>query len=223
MELSRLSSSYGRLVADTSAIINFIATQCPADILRALPERLVITDIVADEIEDGRKKGRLDAEMLDELKKSGLIHIEALGDAGESVFERLVVGPASMTLDDGEAATIAYAVENSLGVIIDDYKARRICKQHFAGVPMRCSVEIFRHVTVQGVLGSRQLELAVLNALQIARMGVPAEHIDWVVGIIGDVNAGLCPSLPRRKREMSTLRAERNDAIALESNHITNR
>lgn len=203
-----MSNPSVRLVADTSAIINLIATQCPAEILRALPERLVVTDIAADEIEEGRRKGHIDAEVLDELKKAELITIGGLGDSGEGLFERLVIGPACMTLDDGEAATIAYAVENSLGVIIDDYKARRICKKEFGRVPMRCSVEIFRLATVQKALGPKQLECAVLNALQIARMGVPPEHIEWVVGVIGDVRASSCPSLPRRNRDAAAVRTK---------------
>jgi predicted nucleic acid-binding protein len=196
-----LSNSSGRLVADASAIINIIATQYPIEILRALPEDVVVTDVVVDEIEEGRQKGRRDADVLDELRRDGFLEVESLGDRGKEFFEQLVFGPASATLDDGEAATIAYAAENTLGVIMDDSKARRICQRQFGGVGIRCSVEIFRHVEVQEALGRQRLELAVLNSLQLARMGVPVEHIEWVVSIIGESNASSCPSLPRRNRE----------------------
>ncbi len=175
----------------------------------ALPMRVVMTDIAAEEVEGGRKKGRGDAEVLFKLRNEGLIDIDSLGDTGESVFEQLVVGPANATLDDGEAATIAFAVENSLSVIIDDYKARRICKERFGGLGVQCSVEIFRHALVEKTLGRKQVELSVLNALRTARMGVPPEHIEWVVNLIGDTNAGSCPSLPVRCREAAVARNKR--------------
>jgi predicted nucleic acid-binding protein len=201
MELSRLSNPSGRIVADTSALINLNATQYAGDILRALPERVIVVDIVAGELEDGRKKGRQDADLLAELKKAGLVETDSLGEVGEALFEGLVVGTASATLDDGEAATIAYAVEHSLGVIVDDSKARRICKEKHKAVPMRCSVEIFQHPSVQKALGKERLSSAVLNALQTARMRVLPEHIEWVVSLIGSANANSCRSLPKRDRQ----------------------
>lgn len=197
----RLSNSSGRLVADASVIINMIASKCPVKILGALPGRVVVTDVVVDEIADGVNKGRGDVDVFNKLRRLGLLEVASLGAIGEGLFEHLVVGPASATLDDGEAATIAYAAEHTLGVIMDDYKAKRICKERFDGVGILCSVEIFRHSDIQKALGRRGLGMAVLNALQLARMGVPAEHIEWVVSIIGESNASSCPSLPRRTRE----------------------
>lgn len=203
MELLRLSNASGRIVADTSAIINLNATECAADILRALPERVVVVDIAADELEDGRKKGRRDAEMLAQLKTAGLIEIESLGEKGEALFAQLVVGPANSTVDDGEAATIAYAVEHSLGVVVDDGKARRICRERYSEVPVQCSVELFQHPSVQGALGKARISSAVLNALQKARMRVLPEHVQWIVSVIGAANASSCRSLPKRSRELS--------------------
>jgi predicted nucleic acid-binding protein len=200
MGLPRLSKPSGRLVVDASAIINLNATQCAADILYALPERVVVVDIVAGELEGGRKKGRQDAAMLAELNDAGLVDIATLGDSGYLLFEHLVVGPASATLDDGEAATIAYAVEKTLEVVVDDNKARRICREQYSGIPMRCSVEMFQHPSVQKNLGRERLSSAVLNALQTARMRVPPEHMDWVIELIGASNATSCSSLPRRNR-----------------------
>lgn len=209
MELSRLSNSSGRFAADASAIINLNATQCAGDILRVLPARLVVVDIVVGELEDGRKKGRRDAEMLAELRKAELLEIDGLGDMGEALFERLVAGPASATLDDGEAATIAYAVEHSVGVVVDDHKARRMCKERHSGLQMQCSVELFQHPSVQKAFGVEWLSSAVLKALQIARMRVLPEHIEWIVALIGHDNAISCPSLPIWSREAAA--ARKND------------
>lgn len=206
MELSRLSSPSGRVVADTSAIINLNGTLRAADILRALPERVIVVDIAAEELDDGRKKGHTDADMLRELKRGGLLEIASLGNIGEALFEQLVVGPASSTLDDGEAATIAYAVEHSIGVVIDDSKARRLCRERHRGVSMRCSVEIFQQASIREALGAEGLSAAVFNSLRISRMRVLPEHVDWVVNLIGEANARLCRSLPKRQQVIGSQR-----------------
>lgn len=206
MELLQLSNASIRYVADASAIINLNATQCAAEILGALPQKLVVVDIVAGELEEGRAKGRRDAEMLGALAASGLIEIVHLGDAGDAIFERLVSGSAESTLDDGEAATIAYAVEHTLSVVTEDGKARRICKELFPQVERRCSCEIFRTPVVTQSLGQSRLAEAVLNALRIARMKVLPEHLEWVVNLIGEDKARACASLPKAGRKAAKQR-----------------
>ena len=201
MELSLLRKPSGSFVADTSTVINLNATQCAAEILAVLPERVVVVDIVVGELEGGRRNGRTDADMLVDLRKAGLVEVDSLGNAGEILFEQLVAGAASETLDDGEAATIAYAVEHSLGIVVDDGKARRICRERYSGVRMRSSVEIFQHSSLHTALGRERLAAAVMNALQIGRMRVLQEHVPWVVELIGDQSASACRSLPQRSRK----------------------
>lgn len=204
MELFLLSSSCRRVVADTSTVINLNATQCAAEILAALPERVVIVDIAAGELEYGRRNGRTDADMLAELRTAGLIEVGILGDTGAVLFEQLVAGAANETLDDGEAATIAYAVEHRLGIVVDDGKARRICRERFAALQMRSSIEMFQQASLHKALGRERLAEAVTNALQIGRMRVLKEHIHWVVDLIGDQRACKCQSLPQRSRQGSS-------------------
>lgn len=196
-----MSNPSGRVVADTSTVINLNATQCAAEILAALPERVVVVDMVAGELEYGRRNGRTDADFLAELRKAGFVEVVSLGDAGEVAFEQLVAGAANETLDDGEAATIAYAVEHSLGIVVDDAKARRICRERYGGVRMRSSIEIFQHASLHRALGRERLVAAITDALQIGRMRVLPEHIPWVVELIGHQNASACRSLPRRLRQ----------------------
>jgi predicted nucleic acid-binding protein len=198
---SRLSNSSRRIVADTSAIINLNGTRRAADILRAMPDRLIVVDIAAGELDVGRKTGRSDADMLAELERSGLLDIDSLGGVGEAIFESLVLGSAVTTLDDGEAATIAYAVENSLSAIVDEKKARRICRERFGSLPLLCSVELLQHPTILTALGKDGLSAALLEALKVARMRVMPEHIDWIVKVIGDANARACTSIPKREKQ----------------------
>lgn len=200
MELSRLTNS--SLVADTSAIINLNATRCSAEILAALPARLTVVDVAMGELDEGRKNGRPDAELFADLCKAGLVVVDRLGDIGKEMFEQLVIGPANETLDDGEAATIAYAVEHSFGVVVDDNKARRICRERYSHVKIQCSVELFKHPSIRQALGQQRFASAILNALRIGRMHVLPEHVSWVVGLIGEKNASACTSLPKRLRQV---------------------
>ena len=131
-----MSKFDGRLCVDASAIINLNASQCAPDILHALPERLLVVDIVVSELEEGRKTGREDAQMLAQLLQAQLIQTDSLGEPDESLFEALVSGTAATTLDDGEAATIAYAAGRSLPIVLDDQKARRIWQERFSKPPL---------------------------------------------------------------------------------------
>jgi predicted nucleic acid-binding protein len=195
-----LSERSAIIVVDASIVINLNATQCAPEILRALPVRLAVVDVVLRELEEGREKGRPDADMLNGLAASGLLDVVALSDTSETAFERLVVGPANSTLDDGEAATIAYALEHALDVVVDDNKARRICKEQFPGVRLHCTCDILLDPTVEKNLGRDGFTAAVLNALRVGRMRVPPEHLQWVIELIGKEAASKCLSLPKKQR-----------------------
>lgn len=56
---------------------------------------------------------------------AGLISVAKLDDLTESHFEDLVIGRGDATLDDGEAATIAYGAEKGAIALIDERKAMR--------------------------------------------------------------------------------------------------
>jgi hypothetical protein len=126
--------------------------------------------------------------------------VVTLGDEGRSLFTSLVIGPAADTLDDGEAATIAYAAECGIRPVMDERKARRICAQRFAQLQLLSSVDLFIATGVEAALGRFALSNAMFRALQTARMRVLPHHIDWVVALIGVERAALCPSLPRAAR-----------------------
>ena len=188
------------VVIDTSAAINLIATGCASGIIQALPNRLLAVDAVAAELEEGRRRGKFDATLLDELILARNIEIVSLGDRSCQTFEELVVGRAAVTLDDGEAATIAYAAEHDAIPIIDERKASRICGERYPALRLGCSVDLFLHPNVVDALGLVRLAEAVLNALQKARMRIPPRHLEWVVGLIGAEKAAQCRSLPRAAR-----------------------
>lgn len=205
-------------VGDTSAVINLNATGRAREILRALPNRFLVVDIVAGELDRGRRNGRPDADILEGLVSERLVEIVTLDEIAEAHFERLVVGPAAETLDDGEAATIAYAVGSGMTAVIDERKATRLCAGLFPKLLISCTVDILSHADIRRTLGGHSLADAVFRALKHGRMRVLPQHVKWVVDLIGPARAAECPSLPRHARQpqqnVSAADARsRNDAV----------
>lgn len=197
----RLPESAAVLVADASVAINLNASGAAAEIIGALPQRIVVVDVVAEELDNGRRKGRRDADDVRLLVANGLLEIKSLGLTGLVHLEGLVVGSASETLDDGEAATIAYAVDVGGVAVIDERKAIRICAGRFPRLKLRSTVDLFSQAEVQRAIGQPRLADAVFNALQDARMRVLPHQTKWVVDLIGVKRAAKCPSLPSSVRE----------------------
>lgn len=156
-------------------------------------------EIVQAELESGRSRGRYDHRLLSELVREGFVDLIELDAAGEEAFEQLVIGTAASTLDDGEAAAIACALQLGVPVVIDDQKAIRICREKFPSLTIMSTVDVLRAEQTLNVLGGSRLEKAVLNALQVGRMRVLDRDLDWVVEQIGIKQAMDCPSLPRSK------------------------
>lgn len=189
------------LVADASVVINLNATGCAQEILRALQMPVAVVDIVSRELDAGRRRGRQNTDILGNLIAVGLVEMVSLDDKAEKHFEQLVIGPAAMTLDDGEAATIGYAIEHGAIAVIDERKANRICSQRYPALRVGSTVDIFAHPNVVGTLGRKRLSQAVVKALRLARMRVLPHHVQWVIGLIGAEQAALCTSLPRSVRQ----------------------
>ena len=190
------------VIADTSVVINLNASKCAETILDALPNPFLVVSEVVLELESGLQTGRNDAAALDAWHTSGRVQIVPLGDTGTRHFFNLVSGLAAQTLDDGEAATIAHALETEPPAIplIDERKANRICAHRFADLVTGSTVDLLAQDDVQAALGSARLADAVFDALLGGRMRVLPHHLDWVVNLIGLERAKQCESLPRSVR-----------------------
>jgi predicted nucleic acid-binding protein len=133
------------------------------------------------------------ADALQDLVTAGHIEIVPLDDTGWQHFEMLVFGHAWETLDDGEAATIAYVTERGAVAIIDERKATRICAERFPDLGVITTVDVLLHPKVRLKLGERAFADAIFAALRDARMAVSPRHFDEVVRLIGPERAGQCP------------------------------
>lgn len=188
------------IAADASVIINLNASGCAQTILRALPNPLVLTDTVLAELRLDKRSGRDDGKLVEALIDEELITVAALASLKEDHFERLVAGPAAETLDDGEAATIAYAIEGKAVALIDERKAITLCAKRYPKLIVGLTVDVFAHDAVERSLGRATLSDAVFQTLQNARMRVSPHQESWVIDLIGDDRARSCPSLPGRLR-----------------------
>jgi predicted nucleic acid-binding protein len=203
MGLSCLIDPTAPIVVDASTVINLNATGCAADILGAIPNPIIITDVVLDELREDNRSGRNDGKMVAALVSAGLVSVVKLDDLKESHFEELVIGRGDETLDDGEAATIAFGLERGAIVIVDERKATRLCGERFPKLGVGSSLDIFTHDAVLVALGEKALLHAVFNALQSARMRVPLSALTWVIELIGQERASRCESLPRSVRTIA--------------------
>jgi predicted nucleic acid-binding protein len=191
------------LVADASVVINLNATACARAIIAALPNGIIVTENACLELEAGAKNGHDDARQLRELIDIGLVRRVQLGTAATPVYETLIDGSAFRTLDDGEAATIALAVEAGGVALIDERKARSLCASAFPGLILSCTAELLMHGTVAAALGTQGQIDALVSALTLARMRVPLEYLAQVTALIGIERAAMCTSLPKAAREVA--------------------
>lgn len=192
------------VVTDASVIINLHATRAAAAVIDAFPNRFLVTDTVRRELLTGGFRGHESWEGLQALIRDRSIELVELEPGDGPVYRSLVEGGFKETLDDGEAATIAYAVGRGGGVaLIDERKARTICADRFPTLRLASSVDVLCHGLVTRVLGETGQRDAIFRALRDARMQVvPRDRLREVLERIGADRAARCPSLPRWARMM---------------------
>lgn len=188
------------LVIDASVAISLNATNRAAEIISALPSVVVVTHNAMDELKRGTRNGHADAQLLQALVDRSLVSPVALGENSFDVYEALIDGNALNTLDDGEAATIAYAIEVRGIAVIDEKKARRICGENFPSLRLLSTADLLLDDLIGNALGRIGQAESLYNALVSARMRVPEEKLSLVINVIGEERAAKCVSLPKAAR-----------------------
>jgi predicted nucleic acid-binding protein len=190
------------LIADASVIIGLNASGHARLILELTPARVLVPDNARRELEIGKQFGHDDSDQLNELISADLVRYVTLDGSAMTAYEALIDGSLVETLDDGEAAVIALASARGAIAMLDERRARRICRAQFPRVVQGC--------TAQWLLEANALETeihvrAMLGALRKGRMRVPPEFVDNVVRLIGQEAAAECPSLPRMVRRANSI------------------
>lgn len=196
-----------RLVLDASCAINILGTGAAASVLGTVPSAVLIETHPFREVRRHPIEGRDHASELDSLQRTGLLEVVSLSEAGNRIFRDSGETSLDLELDDGEAATIAYAVsEGGRNVpVIDERKATRLFKERWPGRPIIDTVTLFQTLVQDRRLSLRAAQDAVHSALLHARMQVAPGVRPWVVDLIGQQRASKCISLgPYRHPRVKT-------------------
>lgn len=187
-------------VADASVWINLVAGGRASDILRAFSVPFQIARIALEELERGRDKGRVTAGLMEPLIASGLVAVIDLSESAAEIYLSLVAGPARQTLDDGEAATLALAIDIGGIAIIDERKAISLASSRFPDLRIISTTDLLMSSRLRAVLSKTDLADVLYAALTDARMRVPDHLVDAVCEWLGPSRVLDCPSLPARVR-----------------------
>ena len=182
---------------DVSVFINLLATDRLADILRALASPAFVTDEVFDEVHVDPRDRKRNPNVLDPFVASGMLARVALDDAARETFLDLT-GTTPDGLDDGESATIAYAVHRGCSAVLVESKARALCSRNYPRLRVVTTIDLLRSDAVRAALGEEGVTEAMFQALRLARMSVPTEQVAWVRQTLGPARVALCSSLRRR-------------------------
>lgn len=182
------------LVLDTSVLINLYACQYGERILSAIPNDVLVPEVVAGEL--GHEVSCRDHEysFLCALVESGIVELSSLSDAEYQIFHELT--STAPTLDDGEAATIAIAASRHIRPVIDEKRGRARAIVLMQALTPYCSLDLFRHPKVIAALGNQTAVEALYLVLRDGRMRIPSESADEVIRHIGIDRSRDCTCLP---------------------------
>lgn len=153
---------------DSSGIINLVQSGYASRIIQAFPNPFLVSNEVSEELRLGTDSGHRSYFALIELLGAGVIELSTRGDEGEKIYESLVnFDPVvEEMLDAGEAATIAGAIESKAVAIIDERKARAVCKRRFRGrLRVVSTRDLFCQKVVMRELGPR-VQRNIIRALR---------------------------------------------------------
>lgn len=191
---SSLSDTVKPLVPDTSVLINLHACSQGVQVFRSIPNKIVVSDVVAAELDHETSHANGDNHFLRNLVSMGLVEVVHLDDQAFRIFEMLTAAPDS--LDDGEAATIALASTRDFVPVVDEHKGRRRAAALMNGQAPAWSLDILLHPAVQAGLPDGAYVDAIFQALSEGRMRIDEARCDAVVALIGPDRAVHCPCLP---------------------------
>lgn len=183
------------LVIDASVLINLLGCGAAEEILRSLPGAILVEQRTLAEVLTDPSRNLPSRDVRERLVQEQHLQVRNLeGDAIEC-FLALVSEPDGF--DDGEAATIACALDLGAAAVLDEGKARRIVRERFPTLTLISTAGLFRSLLEQRRMDEERVRALVLAALQRARMSVAMEEIDWVIGLLGAELAQQCPSIRR--------------------------
>ena len=199
---SALVDDVDALVLDASVAINILGTGASLDLLSVMPWPVVMEKRAHREIRRHPIDGSDHIVELAEWERNGWAEVVSMQESARRIFDELTRGTLRKTLDDGESATIAYAVDNSERTVpvVDEKKATKIFLQHWPNRKVLETADVLRALVDMRLITERFASDAVYAALTHARMHVSHRMRPWVLDLIGRDRAAECPSLGHSAR-----------------------
>jgi len=185
------------LVLDTSVLINLHACTYGERILMAIPNDIIVAQIVAKELQHETSLRNGEHSFLRGLISQRKVSLVEMSEEEYELFANLTSGGSS--LDDGEAATLAIAAKRDYLPIVDEKRGRA---RALTLAPLKkagWSLDVLLHPQVQMSLSAVESVESVYLALRDARMRIADGQCEFVVGLIGSQRALECRSLPGYK------------------------
>ncbi|WP_454739714.1 DNA-binding protein [Cupriavidus necator] len=205
-------------ILDTSVLINLHACKYGERILSAIPNDIIVPEIVAGELEHERSRKNGEYSFLQALVADRIVTVVSLTDAEYLMFHDLT--STSPSLDDGEAATIAIAASRKLRPVIDERRGRARASTLLPALAPHWSLDLLRHPTVIATLGVPNAVDALYHALRDGRMRIPSESADDVIALIGVERSRDCTCLPGY-RERFLNGQNRSAEVGASPHHVT--
>jgi predicted nucleic acid-binding protein len=183
-----------KIALDASPMINLLATGSLAEILEATGAHFVAAEQAVAEVRRHSIDGSSDP--MEVFLTRGVLRRLTLSAESLETFVTLVSDKPD-DLGDGEAATIALAQQEGLGVVLDDRKARRVCADRYPDVRVFSSVELFQVAEVEAILGAARLKAVIFDALRIGKMRVRPDEVEWIRELLTEEQIAQCSSLKR--------------------------
>lgn len=185
------------LVLDASALINLLGTGTAGEILAHLARPVLVEDVALAELTRHPLPDRDHKAEVATLLEAGLLTKDSMSQQALDIFHDLTSNDIAGGLDDGEAATIAFAVSDFGNAIpvIDEKKANRIFVERWATRTATDSVTVISQRTVIDGLQHDGYVDAIYSALFHARMRTPKTVRPWLENLLGSEHAAACPSL----------------------------
>ena len=197
MHPSRLAEQHKGLVLDASTVLNLLGTGHVAKLLTLLGRRITVSEEAAAETVRDPLGGGPGSIAIADLTAAGLLEIVTLSTTAYDAFTNLIAAPSPDGLDDGEAATLALALDHDFTAVLDERKAERIARELIPSRPPLCTIDLLSHPSIVANLGETMLSEMVFSALKYARMRVPVTFRTWVLERVGEDRISQCPSFGR--------------------------
>lgn len=190
MKISRLDQvDADSLILDASVLINLLGTRRIDQLTRACPQALLVPMPALHEVTlNPVSKTSLGSEFDQLLADSRLRLIELKGHEADMVVE------LSSSLGLGESSVISVAKAREEAVVLDDKKAIGVANR-LGVVDQFCSLDLIAQSAVESVLGEKEVQLAVFDALRFSRMRVLPHHHSWITGFLTQEQLNQCSSL----------------------------